>query len=318
MSILQTNHSLIAYEPTWAKVWDGTVERARNGHFMFQRSYMDYHADRFEDLSFLLLRGKTVVAVLPAHRVRNTLVSHGGLSFGGWIQTPRCLHHDIAAGFELLGAEMRRRQLKRLLYTPSPYPYHTKPCGDDLYLLEKLGAHCVQVRLSAFCPLAPPPKRTSEFRRRLRKGEELAPGTIAETTDTERFWECLGKFLAERHDAQPVHTAAEMRLLQERFPDNIRLFVLHHDDEWRAGEVVFLSNNVLRFQYGFYFSKRHQGALSFRLQEWLREQEMIRRPWMDLGTSMNPETGDLIGHLHLHKENFGARGVPIKTWEWLP
>ena len=318
MSIDLTNHRLLAYDPSQSRVWDNIVKRARNGHFMFQRSYMDYHADRFEDASFLLLRGEAVVAVLPAHRREDALVSHGGVSFGGWIQTPRCLHHDIAAGFALLGAEMRSRRLKRLLYTPLPYPYHTEPCGDDLYLLEKLGARCVQMRLSAFLPLIPPAERNSEFRRRLRRGEELAPGTMMETTDTEKFWGYLGKFLAERHDAQPVHTATEMRLLQERFPDNIRLFVLSHGDEWRAGEVIFLSNNVLRFQYGFYFFTDRREALSLRTLEWLRTNEALHLPWMDLGTSMDPDTGELVGTLHLHKEIFGARGVPLKTWEWVP
>jgi hypothetical protein len=213
---------------------------------------------------------------------------------------------------------MQRRRFKRLLYTPSPYPYHTEPCGDDLYLLEKLGARCVQMRLSAFLPSIPPAERNSEFRRRLRRGEELAPGTMMETTDTERFWECLGRFLDERHGARPVHNAAEMCLLKERFPDNIRLFVLHHDDEWRAGEVIFLSDNVLRFQYGFYFFTDRREALSLRTLEWLRTNEALHRPWMDLGTSMDPDTGELVGSLHLHKEIFGARGVPVKTWEWVP
>ena len=124
--------------------------------------------------------------------------------------------------------------------------------------------------------------------------------------------------LAERHDAQPVHTATEMRLLQERFPDNIRLFVLSHGDEWRAGEVIFLSNNVLRFQYGFYFFTDRREALSLRTLEWLRTNEALHLPWMDLGTSMDPDTGELVGTLHLHKEIFGARGVPLKTWEWVP
>ena len=262
MSRNLTSHSLLAYDSSHAKIWDNIVERARNGHFMFQRRYMDYHADRFEDASFLLLRGGSVVAILPAHHSDDALVSHAGLSFGGWLQTPHCLHHDIAAGFELLGDEMRHRQLTKLLYTPSPYPYHVEPCGDDLYLLERLGARCVQTRLSAFLPLNRPLRRNSEFRRRLKRGEECAPGAIMETTDTERFWACLTRFLAERHTAQPVHSATEIRLLKERFPGNIRLFVLSHDDEWRAGIVVFLSRNVLRFQYGFSFNKSNRDSLS--------------------------------------------------------
>ena len=318
MNIIQKKHSLLAYDSSKNKTWDSVVEQARNGHFMFLRNYMDYHADCFEDASFLLMRGHKVVAILPAHRQGDGLTSHSGLSFGGWLQTSRCLHNDIAAGFELLGQEMRLRGLKQLVYTPSPYPYHTEPCGDDLYLLEKLGAQCIQVRLSAFIATQHLSKRNSKFRWLLQNGEKLTPGKINETTDIERFWEHLSRFLVERHGSKPVHTVDEMRLLKKRFPRNIRLFVLHNENEWLAGMVLFISRNVLRCQNLFYFNRTGQDALTNRLYESIRLNVDTQRPWLDFGTSMNPDTGELVSQLHLQKELFGARGIPIKTFEWVP
>jgi len=279
---------------------------------------MDYHADRFSDASFLLLRGQKVIALLPAHITGQDLVSHQGLSFGGWIQTPDCRHFDLNMGFELLQLEMRQLQLSRLVYTPSPYPYHVSTCDDDLYLLNKLGGKCVRVKLAAFLKLDDFPHRKSEFRRRLRRAEKLCPGEIVETKEVEPFWDRLSDFLAARHAATPAHNAAEMALLKSRFPNNIRLFVLQNRGEILAGEVVYLSRNVLRYQYGFYFSEEPKAILGVRLQEWIRSHKELVRPWMDLGTSMDPETGELQQTLHMHKENFGAHGVLMQTWVWEP
>ncbi|MBW2690994.1 MAG: hypothetical protein JRC99_13900, partial [Deltaproteobacteria bacterium] len=217
MSIEKMSHSLVAYLPEMKSKWNDAVKQARNGHFMFfLRDYMDYHSDRFNDASFFLLRGNRVVALLAAHINDRDILSHQGLSFGGWIQLPRCLHVDLKAGFRLLGEEMKRRQIQRLVYTPSPYPYHLEACDDDLFLLKQSGASLDQVKLSSFIPTAQFPERKSEQRRRLRKAAETSPCIIEETADVELFWEHLCRFLAQRHQASPVHSVAEICLLKKR------------------------------------------------------------------------------------------------------
>ena len=35
------------------KVWNEFISKSRNGIFMFDRNYMDYHSDRFEDHSLM-------------------------------------------------------------------------------------------------------------------------------------------------------------------------------------------------------------------------------------------------------------------------
>ena len=46
---------IVRYAPEHRAVWDALVDHARNGLFQFRRDYMDYHADRFEDLSGMAL-----------------------------------------------------------------------------------------------------------------------------------------------------------------------------------------------------------------------------------------------------------------------
>ncbi len=311
-------HRLIPYDTSWRRSWDDVVSGSRNGHFMFHRDYLEYHGDRIEDRSYLLLRGNKGVALLPAHRKDDTLASHRGLSFGGWVFSQACLHKDIEAGFALLGEEIRRQGWRRLEYAPAPYPYHEGPCGDDLFLLEKLGARSEPRALSAFLVNPREMKRTAEFRRRLRRGEEICPFRMEETEDVEGFWDRLCLFLDRRHGAQPVHTAAEIRLLRDRFPGNIRFFVAQGSNDPVAGLVLFLSRQVVRLQYIFRLAEEQGAEITFRLWEWVAQHPELSRPWLDLGTSMEPGSTKLMASLHRNKEMFGARGVFLSRWIWEP
>ena len=53
------------YEPGLRAIWDDVVKRARARHFMFERAYMDYHADRFADASLLVSMGRQASRSVP-------------------------------------------------------------------------------------------------------------------------------------------------------------------------------------------------------------------------------------------------------------
>jgi len=56
---------LVRYTPDRQREWDDFVGRSRNGVFLFQRAYMDYHADRFTDHSLLAYDGDRLAALFP-------------------------------------------------------------------------------------------------------------------------------------------------------------------------------------------------------------------------------------------------------------
>ena len=67
-------------------LWDAFVKTSRNGTFLFERSYMDYHSDRFKDHSLMYYHKNRLIAVLPAVEERSegsdrvdVLSSHSGL-----------------------------------------------------------------------------------------------------------------------------------------------------------------------------------------------------------------------------------------------
>ena len=90
---------VVRYAPEHRAAWDALIDTARNGLFLFRRDYMDYHADRFEDISGIALVDGAVVAVLPASidQASGLATSHGGLTFGG-VVVRRDLRSEVAAG----------------------------------------------------------------------------------------------------------------------------------------------------------------------------------------------------------------------------
>ena len=65
--------------------WNDFISRSKNGTFLFNRNYMDYHSDRFDDHSLMFYIKDRLYAVLPANVKDGTLYSHQGLTYGGLV-----------------------------------------------------------------------------------------------------------------------------------------------------------------------------------------------------------------------------------------
>ena len=50
--------TLSRYTPAHRLTWNDFVRQSRNGTFLLEREYMEYHADRFADHSLLFYKGK--------------------------------------------------------------------------------------------------------------------------------------------------------------------------------------------------------------------------------------------------------------------
>src|SRR5262249_19679767 len=128
--------SVERYAPPCRGAWDDFVRQSKNGTFLFLRDYMDYHADRFADYSLLLRDAEgELVAPLPAHADGPALVSHSGLTYGGFVtgagmKAPLMLEVFEAAVAYLVGVGFRR-----WVYKTIPAVYHRHPAEEDRYAL---------------------------------------------------------------------------------------------------------------------------------------------------------------------------------------
>ena len=90
------------YTPDKADEWNRFVVQSKNGTFLFDRRFMDYHADRFTDASLMVYRGQSLYALLPANVKGNVLTSHGGLTYGGLVMSDRCSAHGVLETFSAI------------------------------------------------------------------------------------------------------------------------------------------------------------------------------------------------------------------------
>ncbi|MGE6473364.1 hypothetical protein [Serratia proteamaculans] len=148
----------IAYQSEARQEWDNWVESARTSLFFFKRNFMEYHADRFQDASLMFYEEDKLVAVLPASRHGDELVSHGGLTFGGLIFSAKARADTVLQVFDALVAYARGAGYTRILYKSIPHIFADQGTGEDLYALTRLGASLVRRDLSSVIHLGNRPK----------------------------------------------------------------------------------------------------------------------------------------------------------------
>ena len=304
------------YTPEFAPRWDEMVRASRNGTFLLQRGYMDYHADRFPDASLIALHKGKPVALLPACKgTEGVITSHAGLTYGGWILPQN--HLDATRLLEVFGtaAEYLHSQgYRQLIYKPVPYVYTPRPSQEDLYVLWHMGGTLSHRLISSAIDLRAPWKFDMSKRQQVRKA--LAGGWIVGESDRlEDFYTLLCSCLAERHEAAPVHTLAELQLLMSRFPANIRLFTATAPDgELHAGCIVYDTGYVAHSQYAATSAAGRSNYLLTLLYHHLLTEVFPSRAYFDFGTSNEQQGRVLNSGLLAQKYALGATGVAYDTY----
>jgi len=303
------NLTVRRYEGSLAAQWDAFTGRARNATFLFNRGYMDYHADRFEDFSLIVEDEGEWRAVLPANRKGDRLVSHGGLTYGGLVYGHRM---KLAAVLEMMAAILEflhRQGITSIRWKSLPTIYHTKPSEEAEYALFLADARLVRRDTLSVIDLSLPLKPSTDRKAGQKRGEKAWLHVVKEN-QTAPFWtELLLPSLAERHETRPVHTADEMQLLMDRFPENIHLYVVYDGSKPVAGTVLYLTDNVVHSQYIAADNDRHQNGSLDLLHFHLLSAFAGKKKWFDFGISNELEGRKLNGGLSYWKESFGAGTV---------
>lgn len=306
------------YDSSRAAGWDSFMCTARNATFLFNRSYMDYHADRFEDCSMMARKGGKLMAVLPANITADgVLHSHQGLTYGGWILNRR--HDDCVSVLEFWEAWLqtcRDMGITAIDYKPLPHIYATQPSDEDIYALFRSGAILTECNASAAIRLANNPGLNENRKRLFRKACATDSSFNRCTTDEEysSFYKILLDCLAQRHGASPVHSLAELTMLRQRFENNIQLWAAFDEGVMEAGIMLYVTERVVHTQYIATTEKARQKSLLTTLVMKLVDEaskgcfgENVE--YFDFGTS-NEEHGRVLNEtLYRQKASFGASCV---------
>jgi hypothetical protein len=309
-----------SYEPGLAEIWDDLIGRSCNGTMLHTRRFISYHGDRFRDRSLVLedRRGK-VVGVFPAAADRSDpelVASHPGLTYGGLVHDGSIRGAAMIGALEEIANCYRSLGFHRLRYKAVPAIYHVAPADDDLYALFRLGARRYRCDLSAAIDLSHR-GRVSQLRVRSRKRAEAA-GVSADQgwTGIASFWRILECHLDARYGVSPVHSLEEIRLLHDRFPDEIILIAAKLGEVLLGGTVLFLAGPVLHMQYTATSEEgRAKLVTDLVMERAIDLGQQLGCRFFDFGTSTVDQGWSLNQGLYQFKVSFGAGGVVYDHYE---
>lgn len=297
--------------------WNHFNNEAKNSLFMFDRNYMDYHRDRFNDHSLMFFSDDELVALLPACEKGNDIISHGGLTFGGLITSNRMKQHTMNDCIDALIVYCKENSIKTVTYKTIPHIYHSQPAEEDRYALYACGAKLITVDASTYLnltsPLKMPKGRKAQISRARREGVEIME--LTEQSDYDSFIDLENKVLESRHDTHAVHTSQELKMLHDRFPNNIHLFAALKDEKMIAGTVVYEYQQVIHTQYmAANELARVIGALDLAIATVI-EKYRENKYWLDFGISTEHGKVFLNEGLIAQKEGFGGRTGVYEIWK---
>ncbi len=304
------------YTPDKADEWNRFVAASKNGTFLFDRQFMDYHADRFMDCSLMFYRDNALYALLPANVKGDVLTSHGGLTYGGLVMSSRCSAKGVQEVFAAMNTYLADLGVRRVVYKAIPWIYHQLPAEEDLYALTSICHATLIIRDISSAVIGDRPVRFSESRKSgLRKAQRMGL-TVKESEDFATFWQILNANLTAKYGVRPVHSVSELELLHGRFPQAIRLYMVYDGGKPLGGTLLFLTPQVLHTQYisATAEGKAH-GAIDLLFNHLINEVYTDYR-YIDFGKSTVSDSADLNEQLIFQKEGFGARAVCYDTYEW--
>lgn len=298
------------------ELWNSFVSKARNATFLFDRNYMDYHADRFDDNSFMFYHKGKLKAVLPANVAGDTLYSHQGLTYGGLLLDKKATVEDVLECFDSLNSWLRENGISKVVYKALPWIYQQYPSQEDLYALTwKCKAQLISRDISSTIVIDNKLKFAESRKSGIRKALSLNI-EVGESNDVDGFWHVLEDNLGNRYNAKPVHTACEMKLLMSRFPNNIKLYVAKMNGEIVGGTLIYVTSQVVHTQYisASVEGKKH-GALDL-LFDYIINKVYANCRYFDFGKSTEQGGAYLNEPLIFQKEGFGGRGVCYDWYQW--
>lgn len=307
---------IVRYTAEKADEWNAFVAESKNGTFLFNRGYMDYHADRFVDHSLMFYVGHRLLAVLPAHVSGDTFCSHNGLTYGGLVMNCELTIVQTMTLFRELNDYLRAEGFRHVSYKAIPWIYHRLSAEEDIYALFHECHARIVARDFATNIFLQSGLRWERVRRRGVSRAEKAGLVVMRSDDYAAFWEVLTQNLLSKYGVMPVHSLQEIKLLHSRFPQNIILYQAVKDDQVLGGVVLYVSQQVVHAQYSSATPEgKRLGAIDLLYNRIFSDYSDYL--YFDFGRSTeHPDGSGLNENLVFQKEGFGGRGLCYDIYEY--
>ena len=227
---------------------------------------------------------------------------------------------------------MREEGIRQVVYKPVPWIYHQQPAEEDLYAIVEVCDVRLTRSLSSTISREHPNTwyriRQGGARKAQQAGviieetEDFQPFwqiltvIIEETEDFQPFWQILTDNLQARYGLKPVHTLEEIKLLHQRFPQQIRLWVAKEGETTIGGTVLYVTDRVVHAQYIAASPRGREVHVLDLLFQVVIRQALEQHPYFDFGISTENQGTFLNEGLIYQKEGFGGRGICYDWYKW--
>jgi hypothetical protein len=305
------------YTPDLIEEWNNFLCNSKGQTFMFCRSFMDYHSDKFVDRSLLVYEENEIVAIIPAslNQDKVSLTSHSGLTFGSFIVKEKLRTYKTIEYFYHTLKFLSENSIKHLFFKQIP-SFYTSISTDEIdYAFFILEAELYRMDIAYainFENQIPYQERRS---RNIKKGIKNDI-KITKENDFSNFWnEILTPNLNARFGVNPVHSLHEITSLSKNNLGSIIQFNAYKDGQIMAGTTLFETPNVIHAQYISASEEgRKNGSLDL-LFDYLINEYSKSKKYLDFGI-VNEEMGRKINLGLLDwKEGFGARAYAHRFYK---
>jgi hypothetical protein len=301
------NYTIRHYSSEDFALWNAFIGSANNATFLFHRDFMEYHKDRFSDFSLMVFDEEKPVSVIPANRAADKLFSHQGLTYGGFVFDARIKLGEALAIIKAVLQFLDQNGIRTFQLKLVPSIYSQYFAEEIKYAMFLANAKLIRRDCLSVVDLTKPFPIAKTRKESIRRGGKNNL-VIKEEPEFELFWnEILIPNLDRKHSAKPVHTTAEISMLQQKFPLNIRHFNVYHQDRIVAGTTIFVTDTVAHPQYiSGNPQKNELGSLDY-LYHYLITDVFKDKNFFDIGPSHEENGAKINEGLLFWKESFGAK-----------
>lgn len=248
---------IVEYQEKFYEKWNQFVlQDSINGTFLQSKRFLDYHPkERFQDASILVMNKGNIAAVCPACSIveahGKVFCSHKGSTYGGLVVSPKYYKTEkLLEIIDLVEQYLQERGYNQIEYkiTPDILQYEN---SDLLQFCLQHKGYGQEVFLNTYIDLMyykddilgnfEQGKRTN-VHNCIREG--LITQRLTDVGQIEEFYELLCITLS-KYGLKPVHSIAEIRLLQEqRLRDEVELYGIYKGKEMVAGSMMFCFENA--------------------------------------------------------------------------
>ena len=309
------SYTIKRYEPNDYDNWNDFIGKAKNATFLFHRDFMDYHKDRFEDYSLVVLDGEKWVAVLPANVVGDEVFSHQGLTYGGLVLLPKSKLYNTIFVFKAILEYLNENIISKLVLKQIPSIYCDCLSDEISYLMYICKGKIIMKHNISVVSLNNNLEFSKSRRECINRGKKQGL-IIREESNLESFWnELLIPNLKDKYNSKPVHSLEEIMILKNKFPDNIRHFNVYSNERLVAGTTLFLTKGVAKPQYiSGNGENNFLGSIDF-LYDYLIKEIARGKAFFDFGPSHENKGLQIVENINFWKESFGAHSLVQDFYE---